>query len=109
MDRSSIKSIGGGRGPGQYPFLGPQKRAPKRDIFYIFSIFGIFGIFGKIGFLAYLIDPGVPGPLKSYSASENTPGDLSTASKKKKIEIFLMLDLCFVINAILTLYFDAGT
>ena len=36
----------------------------------------------KKGFLAYLIAPGVPGPLKSNSASKNTPGDLSTASDR---------------------------
>ena len=60
-------------------------------------------------FLAYLIAPGVPGPLKSNSASKNTPGDLSTASDRGIFNDFRMLDLCFVINAILTLKFDAGT
>ena len=34
-------------------------------------------------FLAYLIAPGVPGPLKSNSASKNTPRDLSTASDRR--------------------------
>ena len=42
----------------------------------------IFRIFQKIGFLAYFIAPGVPGPLKSNSASKNTPRDLSTASDR---------------------------
>ena len=42
-----------------------------------------FWDFSKNRFLAYLIAPGVPGPLKSYSASKNTPGDLSTASDRR--------------------------
>ena len=54
--------------------------APPEAIFYNFLIFQ------KIGFLAYLIAPGVPGALKSNSASKNTPGDLSTASDR---EIFI--------------------
>ena len=47
-----------------------------------FAIFKNFRIFQKIGFLVYLIAPGVPEPLKSNSASKNTPGDLSTASDR---------------------------
>ena len=44
---------------------------------------GNFRIFQKICFLAYLITPGVPGPLESNAASKNTPGELSTASDRE--------------------------
>ena len=33
--------------------------------------------------MAYLIAPGVPGPLKFNAGSKNTPGDLSTASDRR--------------------------
>ena len=63
---------------------GPFLKGPQKGIFFtFFAIFGIFRIFQKIGFLAYLIAPGIPGPLKSNSASKNTPGDLSTASDRR--------------------------
>ena len=39
--------------------------------------------------MAYLIAPGALGPLKSYSASKNTPGDLSTASDRRIFIDFL--------------------
>ena len=52
-------------------------------IFKNYICFWNFRIFQKIGFLAYLIAPGVPGPLKSNSASKSTSGDLSTASDHK--------------------------
>ena len=62
--------------------ISPGGGSPKRDFLQFFAIFGNFWIFQKIGFLAYLIAPGVPGPLKSNLASENDPGDLSTASDR---------------------------
>ena len=68
--------------------LGPARSGPVRQ---------------KIGFLTYLIAPGAPGPLESYSASKNTLGDLSTASDRGIFIDFRMLDLCFVVNAILSL------
>ena len=46
-------------------------------------------IFKKIGVLACLIVPGVPGALESWSASKNTPGDLSTASDRRIFIDFL--------------------
>ena len=39
--------------------------------------------------MAYLIAPGVPGALESYSGSKNTPGDLSTASDRRIFIDFL--------------------
>ena len=54
-----------------------------------FANFYNFGIFDNLGFLAYLGVPGVPGPLKCCSGSENTPGDLSTASDRKIFIDFL--------------------
>ena len=44
-------------------------------------------------FFRYLIAPGVPGPLKSNSVSKNTPGDLSTASDREFVDIFLKCDV----------------
>ena len=99
--RDSGRSVvpGGPTGPG-----GPFLKGPKKGIFYIFCHFlEILGFFGKIGFLGCLIAPGVLGPLESYSGLKNTPGDLSTASDRGIFIDFRMLDLCFVINAILTL------
>ena len=70
---------------------GPRGEAMEREqyeksyFFQFFEIFGFFWFLQKIGFLAYLIAPEVPGPLKSNSASKNTPGDLSTASHREII------------------------
>ena len=63
---------------------GPFLKGPKKGyILYFLQFFGNFVIFWKIGFLAYLIAPGVLGPLEPCSESKNTPGDLSTASDRK--------------------------
>ncbi len=45
--------------------------------------------------MAYLIAPGVPGPLESYSGSKNTPGDLSTASDRRIFIDFLDVEQYF--------------
>ena len=56
--------------------------------------------------MAYLIAPGVPGPLKSCSASKNTPGDLSTSKKFNFFDFFNFFFSFLLINLSQTAYFD---
>ena len=57
----------------------------------IFNLYFLqfLGFFGNLGFFAHLIAPGVPGPLESYAASKNIPGDLSRASDRRIFIDFL--------------------